>query len=265
MPYSMPGQQSRLAGKRALVTAGAQGIGAAITRALLAAGCHVALHYHTRAREAEALSAQGGAQGLQVPIFAADLRSPGTAEELVATAVEHLGGLDLLINNAGSLVGRRALAEADDTFWEEVFDVNVSSLRRVTRAAAPHLIASAAKNGGASIVNVSSLAGRKGGHGGSLAYATAKGAVLTFTRALAQELGPSGVRVNAVAPGLILGTSFHQTHTSPESARATIAGIPLGRAGSPDDVARAVTFLASEYDGFIQGATLDINGGAYCA
>ena len=131
----------------------------------------------------------------------------------------------------------------------------------VTRQAAPYLIES--KN--SSIVNLASLAGRKGGHPGSLIYSAAKGAVLAFTRALASELGPRGVRVNALAPGLILGTHFHNTHTTPESAQATIAGIPLGRAGTPADVARAAAFLASEYDGFISGATIDINGGVYCA
>ena len=113
--------------------------------------------------------------------------------------------------------------------------------------------------------NMASLAGRKGGHAGSLAYSTAKGAILTWTRSLAGELGPRGVRVNAVAPGLILGTSFHNTHTTEASANATIAAIPLGRAGNADDVARAVAYLASEYDGFMTGATLDINGGIYAA
>jgi 3-oxoacyl-[acyl-carrier protein] reductase len=146
------------------------------------------------------------------------------------------------------LVARRTLPEADDAFWAEVMSLNLDSTRRVTRAAAPHLIA-AAKTGGASIVNLSSLAGRKGGHPGSLVYSTAKGAILTFTRALANELGPQGVRVNAIAPGMILGTSFHNTHTTPESAKATVAGIPLGRGGNADDVARAAVFLASEYDG----------------
>ena len=107
--------------------------------------------------------------------------------------------------------------------------------------------------------------GRKGGHNGSLVYSTAKGAVLTWTRALATELGASGIRVNAVAPGLILGTCFHEKHTTPDSAQQTISTIPLSRAGNVDDVARAVVFLASEFDGFITGATLDINGGVYAA
>jgi len=112
-------------------------------------------------------------------------------------------------------------------------------------------------------VNLASLAGRKGGHAGSLAYSTSKGAILTFTHALSSKLGPQGVRVNVVAPGLILGPSFHDTHTTKESAKATIAGISIGRAGDTDDVARAVVYLASEYDGFITGATLDIDGGVF--
>jgi 3-oxoacyl-[acyl-carrier protein] reductase len=116
-----------------------------------------------------------------------------------------------------------------------------------------------------SIVNLASLAGRTGGHQGSLAYSATKGAVLTLSRSLAKELGPLGIRVNAVAPGLIEGTSFHAKHTTRESAMKTIANIPLGRSGCPEDVARAIVFLASEYDGFINGATLDINGGIYCA
>jgi len=147
----------------------------------------------------------------------------------------------------------------DTDFWHKVMDINMTSMMLVTRAASLHL----AKNNNSSIVNLASLAGRKGGHPGSLVYATSKGAILTYTRALATEFGSQGTRVNAVAPGLILGTSFHNTHTTKESAESTIAGIPIQRAGNADDVARAVLYLASEYDGFITGATLDINGGVY--
>lgn len=254
---------SKLQGKRALVTAGAQGIGLAITRHLLAAGCDVFVHYHRSANAARAVEPEAAKLGRRYAHAGADLTEAEECERLVAGAAGFLGGLDILINNAGSLLGRKSLAEADDDFWAETMSLNVGSVRRVTRAAAPHLIAAARAGGGASIVNLSSLAGRKGGHAGSLAYSTAKGAILTFTRALAGELGPLGVRVNALAPGLILGTSFHDTHTTPESAKATVAGIPLGRGGTADDVARAAVFLAGEYDGFITGATLDINGGVY--
>ncbi|MDP1579556.1 MAG: SDR family oxidoreductase [Candidatus Didemnitutus sp.] len=254
-----------LAGKRVLITAGAQGIGLAISRHFLAAGCAIFVHYRSSAAAAQALVAEATAQGKRCSAASADLTETSGCAALVAAAHASLGGIDILINNAGSLVARRTLAEADDAFWAEVMSLNVGSLRRITRAAAPHLIAAAQANGGASIVNLSSLAGRKGGHAGSLAYSTAKGAVLTFTRALANEVGPQGISVNALAPGLILGTSFHNTHTTKESAAATIAGIPLGRGGNADDVARAVLFLASEYDGFITGATLDVNGGVYAA
>ncbi|MEI6105551.1 MAG: SDR family oxidoreductase [Opitutae bacterium] len=254
---------TKLLRKRALVTAGAQGIGLAITRHLLAVGCDVFVHYHRSAEAARALEAEAASLGRRCGHASADLTETEECERLVTAAVTFLGGLDILINNAGSLVARKSLAEADDAFWAEVMALNVGSVRRITRASAPHLAAAARTGGGASIVNLSSLAGRKGGHGGSLAYSTAKGAILTFTRALASELGPQGIRVNALAPGLILGTRFHSTHTTAESAQATVAGIPLGRGGSADDVARAAVFLASEYDGFITGATLDINGGVY--
>ena len=253
----------KLHGKRALVTAGAQGIGLAISRQLLAAGCDLFVHYHRSADAARGLEVEARGLGRRYAHAAADLTQSLECQRLIDDAVKFLGGLDVLVNNAGSLVARRTLTEADDVFWAEVMSLNVDSARRVTRAATPHLIAAANSGGGASIVNLSSLAGRKGGHPGSLAYSTAKGAILTFTRALANELGPRGVRVNALAPGMILGTSFHNTHTTPESAKATVAGIPLGRGGNADDVARAALFLASEYDGFITGATLDINGGVY--
>jgi len=254
---------TKLLGKRALVTAGAQGIGLAISRQLLAAGCDVFVHYRSSAAAAGELAAEAKRHQRRAASATADLTETEECERLVARAVEFLGGLDILVNNAGSLIGRRSLLDADDDFWAETMSLNLGSVRRVTRAAVPHLARAAATGGGASIVNLSSLAGRKGGHAGSLAYSTAKGAVLTFTRSLAGELGPQGIRVNALAPGLILGTSFHSTHTTADSARATIATIPLGRAGSAEEVARAAVFLAGEFDGFITGATLDVNGGVY--
>jgi 3-oxoacyl-[acyl-carrier protein] reductase len=254
---------SKLLDKRALVTAGAQGIGLAISRHLLHAGCDLVIHYHSSAESARKLADEAGKLGRRYAAISADLTESEGCERLVQQAAEFLGGLDVLVNNAGSLIARKSFAEADDEFWAETMSLNLGSARRVTRAAVPHLVAGAKTGGGASIVNLSSLAGRKGGHSGSLVYSTAKGALLTFTRALAIELGPQGIRVNALAPGLILGTYFHNTHTTPEAARATIAAIPLARGGNADDVARAAVFLAGEFDGFITGATLDINGGVY--
>ncbi|TWU46114.1 3-oxoacyl-[acyl-carrier-protein] reductase FabG [Rubripirellula tenax] len=249
---------NKLDGKRALVTAGVQGIGMAISRALLAEGCIVAVHYFSSAEAANGLKAEFGER---VKAFQADLTDPAQAKQMVDQAVDAMGGLEILVNNAGSLVERRLLDEVDMDFWQTVIDVNVTSMMNVTRFAAPAL----RKANGASVVNLASLAGRKGGHSGSLIYSTAKGAVLTMTRALSGELGPSGVRVNALAPGLILDTSFHNTHTTKASADATIAQIPLGRAGTANDVAHAAVFLAEQFDGFVTGSTLDINGGVYCA
>ncbi len=247
--------------KAALVTSGGQGIGLAIAEELARRGCDVAVSYRSSRQSAEEFVGRVHKLGRKAIAIQADLTKEEDAVSLVRRAIAELGKLDILINNAGDLVGRRSLGEVDADFWQAVMDVNMFSMMAVTREAVPYL----EQAGEASIVNLSSLAGRKGGHGGSLVYATAKGAALTWTRALSAELGSKGIRVNAVAPGLILGTSFHATHTTDDSARQTVAGIPLGRAGSPEDVARAVAFLASEYDGFITGATIDINGGVYCA
>ena len=254
---------NKLLGKRALVTAGAQGIGLAISQQLLRAGCDVVVHYRSSGEAAQSLVDEAARLARRCVTVGGDLTETDECDRLVAETVTFLGGLDILINNAGSLIARRTFADATDDFWASTMSLNLGSMRKTTRAALPHLAAAAKSGGGASIVNLASLAGRKGGHTGSLAYSTAKGAVLTFTRALATELGPQGIRVNALAPGLSLGTSFHNTHTTPEAARATVAGIPLGRGGNADDIARAAVFLASEFDGFITGATLDINGGVY--
>jgi 3-oxoacyl-[acyl-carrier protein] reductase len=256
---------SKLLGKRVLVTAGAQGIGYAISQHLLRAGCEVFVHFYTSAAGAQTLAREATEMGRRYENGMADLTETEQCERIVSDAVRFLGGLDILINNAGSMVARKSFGDSEDDFWAETMSLNVGSMRRVTRAALPHLAEAAKIRGGASIVNLSSLAGRKGGAPGSLVYATAKGAILTFTRALAAEAGPMGIRVNALAPGLILGTKFHATHTAPAAAQAAIGSIPLGRPGSPDDVARAAVFLASEFDGFITGATLDINGGVYAA
>jgi len=250
-----------LRGKRAIVTGAGQGIGMSIAESLIREGCETAIHYYTSQAGAEGLKESADSLEVKAEVFQADLTKEAEVVGFIKAAADFLGGLEILVNNTGDLVGRTPLDEIDVAYWQKVVDVNMTSMVLVTREAKSHLLGAH----GASIVNLSSLAGRKGGGNGSSAYATMKGAILAWTRTLAAELGPKGVRVNAVAPGLILGTRFHETHTPVQYQDKMIAGIPIGRAGTPEEVARAVKFLAAEYDGFITGATIDINGGAYCA
>lgn len=250
-----------LVGKKALVTGTSQGIGAAISKALIEAGCDICMHYFHSADEPLQMQQYAISRNQLAICLQADLRNEQEVIRFMHDSGEFLGQIDILVNNSGSLVQRRKLSEVDNDFWQSLLDINLKTMMMVTREAYPLLN----KKDGASIVNISSLAGRKGGHPGSLVYSTCKGAVLTWTRSLSAELGPMGIRVNAVAPGFIQGTKFHEEHTSEESAKKTIESIPLGRSGKPEDVARAVVFLASEYDGFINGETIDINGGVYCA
>jgi 3-oxoacyl-[acyl-carrier protein] reductase len=252
-----------LTGKRVLVTGGASGIGGAISSELAAHGATVFVHYYSSKHAVEELQQEVVESGVgEIIPLQADLTKEESVIAFANDVANLTSTLDILVNNTGDLVERHTLSDIKNDFWEQVMAVNVTSMMMVTRALLPMLKQA---EEGASIVNLSSLAGRKGGHGGSLAYSTSKGAVLTFSRSLAAELAGDGIRVNSVTPGLILGTRFHATHTTDESANKTISEIPLKRAGNPLDVARAVAFFASEYNGFITGATLDINGGVYMA
>jgi 3-oxoacyl-[acyl-carrier protein] reductase len=247
--------------KRALVTGAEQGIGKAIVEELFRAGCDVFIHYFDGEEGPKELVKLAHSLNRRADYAHANLTAEEEVASCVKKAADFLGGFDILVNNVGGLIARKKIEEIDCVFWQTVIDVNMTTMMLVTRESLPYL----AQTDGASIINLASLAGRKGGHPGSLAYSAAKGAILTWTRSLATELGPKGIRVNAVAPGLILGTRFHNTFTSKESAKATLETIPLGRAGNVYDIARGVVFLASEYDGFITGETLDINGGQYYA
>ena len=180
-----------LIGKRALVTGSSQGIGLATVKALLQAGCDVVAHRFSPGDAPADVQAAATASGRRLVTLRGDLTKEAEAEAMIAEAVAALGGLDILINNAGSLIARHPIGEIDAAFWRESVDLNLTSALAVTRAATPALVAA----GASAIVNLSSLAGRKGGHGGSLAYATMKGALLTFTaekKPAAPEKKPAG-------------------------------------------------------------------------
>jgi len=250
-----------LKGKNAFITGTSQGIGLAIAETLINSGCNVCMHYFNSVEAPQKLQKIAQEYNQKSICVQGDLTNELDVKKCVKEGVDFLGSFDILINNSGSLVKRSNILDITTEYWQTVLDINLKTMMLVTRELVPYLN----QQEGASIVNISSLAGRTGGHAGSLVYSTSKGAVLTWSRSLAKELAARNIRVNAVAPGFIEGTKFHETHTTRESAMKTIASIPLGRSGNPYDVARAVAFLASEYDGFITGETMDINGGVYCA
>ena len=248
-----------LENKNVLVTGGGSGIGLAISEEFALLGANVAIHYHTSRDPAEQLAQSIRQNGHQSCAISADLTDEEQVNSMFEQITKKFGYLDVLVNNAGDLVDRRSLEQTTPEFYRKVMAVNMDSMVMVTRRALPLMT----DRGAGSIVNVASEAGRRGGGSGSFVYAAAKGAMLAWTRALATELAQYQIRVNAVAPGMVLGSRFHQLHTPTEAQKQVIAKTPIGRVGTCQDVARAVAFLASEYDGFITGATLDINGGQH--
>jgi 3-oxoacyl-[acyl-carrier protein] reductase len=243
----------------ALVTGAGAGIGRAVARELAARGASVALHYHRSRQGAEDTAKQLCADGHKAVTIGGDLTMKDEADRVVAHAIEALGPIDILVNNAGDLVERRAFADMSEELWRKIFDLNVSSTFFCAQAAARTMV----PRGRGAIVNLSSLAAHNGGGPGAFAYATAKAAIIGFTKGIAKELAPHGIRVNAVAPGLIGQTAFHGRFTSDEAFTTATKGIPLGRAGTPEDVARVVAFLAGEDSAFLVGETIEINGGAW--
>lgn len=244
-----------LKGKIAVVTGGSRDIGRAIAVKLAKEGAKVVVNYYNSEAGANKTVAEIKSLGQEAIAVKADVSKMEDIALLKEKTVEAFGNkVDILVNNAGGLFERRSLQEFDEDFYDLVMGVNFKSTVFVTQAFESLM------GKGASIINLSSQAARDGGGGGSTLYASSKGAVTTFTRAMAKELGPKGIRVNAICPGLI-GTKFHDDFTKDEIRAKVAASTPLRREGRADEVADLVAYLASGESSFINGNNIDINGG----
>lgn len=247
----------RLKGKLAIVTGGSRDIGREVSVQLAKEGAKVVVNYLNSEAEAQETKNQIESINGECILVKGDMTKWEDAQNLIKTATDHFGKeIHILVNVAGGLFARKTIEEQDEAFYDLVMDVNLKSVFLTTKAAVAYMPA------GSSIINFSSQAGRDGGGGGATLYATAKGAVMTYTRGLAKEFGPKGIRVNAVAPGMI-ATSFHDRFTKPEIRTAVANSTPLRRQGDAKDVADLVIYLASDESSFITGTNIDINGGTY--
>lgn len=249
-----------LKGKAILITGASSGIGAAVARALGAQGARVGVHYNQGRERAEKLVAEIKKAGGEAAAFAADVTKSPAVEKLIVDFVARFGRLDVLINNAGDLVSRTPLVDATDELYDKVMDLNARSVVTASRAAIKQF---RKQGGGGAIINSSSVAARHGGRPGSLLYAASKAVVQNLTRGMAKEYAGENIRVNAVAPGVIL-TPFHERHSTPQGLAKIPAEIPLGRLGTAEECVGAYLFLASNaMSGYVTGQTIDVNGGQY--
>jgi 3-oxoacyl-[acyl-carrier protein] reductase len=244
-----------LAGKAVLITGASSGIGAALARAFGSQSSKLALHFNSHETEVQALAKEIGGN---VTLVRGDLSKRGEAKRVVSEAAAALGGLNVLINNAGGLGERRPIADVDDPLFDFVYDLNVRAVLAASQAAIPHF----EEAGGGNIINVGSIAGVDGGGAGASLYATAKAAVHNLTRHLATDLASKNIRVNTVAPGAI-ATPFH-AKTPAARMQAMSDATAMGRVGVAEDCVGSFLFLASnELSGYITGNMIHVNGGMY--
>lgn len=245
----------RLEGKVVVVTGGARDIGRAVSIKLASEGAKVCINYCSS--EAKAYETLNMIQeiGGEAVLYKADVTKADEVACMMKFAADRFGGkIDILVNNAGGIMGRKTIEEQDEEWYYNLMDLNFKSCWLCTRDVIPYM-----KDGG-SIVNVSSQAARDGGGAGSSIYACGKAAMLCHTRAMAKELGPRGIRVNAVCPGMI-NTYFHDTFTKPEGREALHRSAPLRREGEAPEVADLICYLAGDESGYLTGTGIDINGG----
>ncbi len=247
-----------LEGQVALITGASSGIGRATAEAAAREGARVAVNFlKNRAGAEQAVEAIRKAGGEAIAIRA-DVTSSADVRAMVGAVRERWGRVDILVNNAGDLLARRTLAEMTEEYWDQVMALNLKSAFLCVKAVWEEM---AARKSGC-VINVTSIAGRNGGGPGAAAYAAAKGGLLIYTKGLARELAPLGVRVNGIAPGVI-ATPYHDRYSPPELFQKYIASIPLGRAGTSAEIAEVMVFLASPAARYITGETIEVNGGMW--
>ncbi len=245
-----------LAGKAVLITGASTGIGAALARGFAAQGCKVALHYNSSAEAAKAVASDIKDAGGTAHLVKADFSVSAEVRRAVGDAAAALGGLDGLINNAGGMVRRVPYEAATDADYDDIMDLNARSVVIASQAAIPHL-----KKHGGFIINTTSVAARNGASGGAGLYGSSKAFVSNVTRGMAKELIAHGIRVNAVAPGVVT-TPFHERYSTREQLETALKMIPQGRLGVAEDCLGAYLFLASPgLSGYIIGQTIEVNGG----
>lgn len=245
-----------LAGKAVLVTGGSTGIGAALVEAYAAQKCRVGLHYNQSREAAEKIAEKIAKAGGEVFLVKGDFSVTADVTRVVEETAQKFGRLDGLVNNAGGMLGRIPYAELTDAHYDKVMDLNARSVVTACRVAMPWL-----KKQGGFIVNTTSVAARNGAGGGAGLYGSAKSFVSNVTRGLAKELVGDKIRVNGVAPGLIV-TAFHERWSTPEQMKMQTATIPQGRPGTAEECVGAYLFLSSEMlSGYITGQIIEVNGG----
>jgi 3-oxoacyl-[acyl-carrier protein] reductase len=240
----------------AWVTGSSTGIGAASAVALARQGCRVAVHYNRSEDEAREVMEQITASGGDAMLVGGDVSDAGEVERMASEVEDRYGRLDVLVNNAGSLIERRSFSEMTEDLWDRVISVNLKSVFLCSKAVLPMM----KRQGSGRIINMTSVAARNGGGPGSAAYASAKGGVSTLTRAMAKDLVSENILVNGVAPGVIT-TPLHDRFTPPDVRENMAAAIPMGREGTPEEVAGAVLFLASPWADYLVGEIIEVNGG----
>jgi 3-oxoacyl-[acyl-carrier protein] reductase len=240
----------------ALITGASSGIGYATALAMAREGARVGVNYHKNKAGADQAVAEIGKAGGEAHAIRADVTSADEVEEMVESVRNRWGRIDILVNNAGDLLGRHMLSDMTEDYWEQIMDLNLKSVFLCVKQVWEEM----AERKSGNIINMASIAGRNGGGPGSGAYATAKGGLTTYTKSLAKELAPHGIRVNGVAPGVI-ATPYHERYSPPEVFQKFIASIPLGRAGTSEEIASVVVFLASPAASYIVGETIEVNGG----